>query len=202
MFAVDFTISNNLLRSPLSLHRMQPNALNGYQLALSSIGGVVAAYDHDQKFSAFGFGAKYPKGYSVNHCFPLNGNVENPEVDGIEGVLGAYASAVEKCDFNAPTNLKPCIERCSALARISRESSLQKYYILLILTDGEISDLESTKRAIVQASELPMSIIIVGNTVESAQGLSTTWWSWTLTRRSWKHLVEKRQRGTLFSLCN
>ena len=39
---------------------------------------------------------------------------------------------------------------------------LQNYHILLILTDGVISDMDQTKAAIVEASALPMSIIIVG----------------------------------------
>ena len=34
--------------------------------------------------------------------------------------------------------------------------------MLLILTDGEITDMEDTIKAIVDASFLPMSIIIVG----------------------------------------
>jgi hypothetical protein len=38
----------------------------------------------------------------------------------------------------------------------------QQYFVLLILTDGAITDFEETKSAIVAASELPMSIIIVG----------------------------------------
>lgn len=41
-------------------------------------------------------------------------------------------------------------------------SSLQQYFILLIITDGVISDMEETRHAVVQASKLPMSIIIVG----------------------------------------
>jgi Mg-chelatase subunit ChlD len=38
----------------------------------------------------------------------------------------------------------------------------QKYFILLILTDGDIDDFEKTKDEVVKASELPMSIIIIG----------------------------------------
>jgi hypothetical protein len=36
------------------------------------------------------------------------------------------------------------------------------YNILLILTDGEIHDMQATVDLIVQASELPLSIIIIG----------------------------------------
>lgn len=38
----------------------------------------------------------------------------------------------------------------------------QQYFILLMLTDGVISDMQDTQRAIIHASRLPMSIIIVG----------------------------------------
>lgn len=38
----------------------------------------------------------------------------------------------------------------------------QQYFILLIITDGEITDLDQTRQAIVNASKLPMTIIIVG----------------------------------------
>lgn len=40
--------------------------------------------------------------------------------------------------------------------------SLQQYYVLLLLTDGVLSDMEDTKAAIIKASRLPMSVIIVG----------------------------------------
>lgn len=38
----------------------------------------------------------------------------------------------------------------------------QHYFILLLLTDGVITDMDQTKQAVVAASGLPMSIIIVG----------------------------------------
>ena len=40
--------------------------------------------------------------------------------------------------------------------------SSQEYFILLILTDGVITDMADTREAIVHASHLPMSVIIVG----------------------------------------
>ena len=38
----------------------------------------------------------------------------------------------------------------------------QNYFVLLILTDGVITDMDETREAVVYASGLPMSIIIVG----------------------------------------
>jgi len=53
-------------------------------VAIKSVASVLASYDSDQKFPVFGFGAKAPELGGVSHCFPLNGNPDNPEVDGIE----------------------------------------------------------------------------------------------------------------------
>lgn len=39
---------------------------------------------------------------------------------------------------------------------------VQNYFVLLIITDGVITDMDHTRAAIVEASRLPMSIIIVG----------------------------------------
>jgi len=36
------------------------------------------------------------------------------------------------------------------------------YHILLILTDGEIHDMRQTKEMLVDASNMPLSVIIVG----------------------------------------
>lgn len=44
--------------------------------------------------------------------------------------------------------------------RVSQQS--QKYFILLLITDGIINDMQKTIDEIVRASSLPLSIIIVG----------------------------------------
>lgn len=38
----------------------------------------------------------------------------------------------------------------------------QQYFVLLIITDGVITDMDQTLSAIISASRLPMSVIIVG----------------------------------------
>lgn len=38
----------------------------------------------------------------------------------------------------------------------------QQYFVLLLLTDGAVTDVEATCEAVVRASHLPMSVIIVG----------------------------------------
>ncbi|CAB4033286.1 Hypothetical predicted protein, partial [Paramuricea clavata] len=85
----------------------------------------------------------------------------------IQGIVQAYQSCLPNITLYGPTNVSPVVNHVSSFARQAvcaevRPISEQSYHILLILTDGVISDMDQTKAAIVEASALPMSIIIVG----------------------------------------
>lgn len=77
--AIDFTGSNGVPKAPTSLHFMNPNAPNQYQIALNFISQILLNYDSDKQIPAFGFGAKtHYKNLNnnlVNHCFPLSGDM-------------------------------------------------------------------------------------------------------------------------------
>ncbi|KAB1264296.1 Copine-9 [Camelus dromedarius] len=89
-----------------------------------------------------------------------NNNDEDPNCAGIEGVLESYSQSLRTVQLYGPTCFAPVINQVArAAAKISDGS---QYYVLLIITDGVISDMTQTKEAIVSASSLPMSIIIVG----------------------------------------
>ena len=53
--------------------------------------------------------------------------------------------------------MPPAIELVAIL-----QQNATNYFVLLIITDGIITDMEETQRAIIAASHLPLSIIIVG----------------------------------------
>ena len=96
----------------------------------------------------------------VSHCFPLNGKESNPEVNGTSGILKLYKENLKNINLSGPTYfqyvLKKMIEQCKA------KQHLPTYNILLIITDGEIHDMNETKALIVDGSEFPLSVIIVG----------------------------------------
>lgn len=161
---IDFTGSNGDPRSPNSLHFMSPDGLNQYLSALWSVGQVVQDYDTDKFFPAFGFGAKLPPDFqAAHHEFALNFNPTNPHCQGIQGIVEAYRMALPQIRLSGPTNFSPLINHVAAIATAGAQSnSASHYYVLLILTDGEITDFDQTRDAIVRASRLPLSIIIVG----------------------------------------
>ncbi|KAK7881093.1 hypothetical protein WMY93_032303 [Mugilogobius chulae] len=92
-----------------------------------------------------------------------NGNPESPQSlhylspDG----LNQYLSALWSCGPGGPA-LRQEAHHDFALNFNPANLSAKQYFVLLILTDGEITDLDQTRDAIVRASTLPLSIIIVG----------------------------------------
>ncbi|NXG67527.1 CPNE9 protein, partial [Hemiprocne comata] len=145
---------------PTSLHYASPYQLSAYALALKAVGEIIQDYDSDKLFPAYGFGAKLPPDGKISHQFPLNNNVDNPSCAGIEGVLECYLQSLRTVQLYGPTNFAPVINQVAGAA--SQVTDGSQYHVLLIITDGVISDMLQTKEAIVTASSLPMSIIIVG----------------------------------------
>lgn len=96
----------------------------------------------------------------MNHCFPLNGCFEQPEVHGVKGIVDAYRRNLPEIMMAGPTFFSSILDIFMDFAQEGEE--LKTYFVLLILTDGNIHDMKETIELIVQASKLPCSIIIVG----------------------------------------
>ncbi|KAM9839662.1 copine-3-like [Aulostomus maculatus] len=160
---IDFTGSNGDPRTPQSLHYINPEGFNEYLTAIWAVGNVIQDYDSNKKFPVFGFGAQIPPSWQVSHEFPINFNPSNPFCDGIEGVVAAYQQCLPQLKLWGPTNFSPIINHVACFARQALYQRMaSQYYVLLIITDGVITDMDLTRTAIVEASRLPMSIIIVG----------------------------------------
>ncbi|XP_072548614.1 copine-4 [Salminus brasiliensis] len=161
--AIDFTASNGDPRNSCSLHYIHPYQPNEYLKALVAVGEICQDYDSDKMFPAFGFGARIPPDFKVSHDFAVNFNEDNPECAGIQGVVEAYQNCLPKIQLYGPTNIAPIIQKVANSASEEEHTrEAMQYFILLILTDGVITDMADTREAIVHASHLPMSIIIVG----------------------------------------
>ncbi|NXO97021.1 CPNE5 protein, partial [Certhia brachydactyla] len=150
--AIDFTASNGNPSQPTSLHYLSPFQLNAYSLALRAVGDIIQDYDSDKMFPALGFGAKVPPDGHVSHEFPLNGDASNPACHGIAGVLEAYQRSLRRVQLYGPTNFAPVVNHVARSAATVLDGS--QYFVLLIITDGVISDMAQTKEAIVNVRPL------------------------------------------------
>ena len=160
--AVDCTASNGNPSQQSSLHYNNPYQPNDYIKALTSVGQICQDYDTDKWFPSFGFGARIPPDMKVSHQFALNGTA-NPNCYMVDGIIQAYLATIQNVQLYGPTNFAPIINQTALLASQEEKANTgKKYFILLILTDGIISDMDQTKQAVINASTLPVSIIIVG----------------------------------------
>ena len=157
--AIDFTCSNGDPSVPHSLHYINPEQLNQYERCIWEVGSIICPYDSDQEFAVYGFGAHLDG--RVRHCFPLNGNAQNPNVHGLEGIVDVYKQFLKGAVLSGPTYFHEIINAASEVSKISFQTS-HTYTVLMILTDGCINDFNDTARSIVNASQCPLSIIIIG----------------------------------------
>lgn len=157
---IDFTGSNGDPRDSRSLHFRDPTGeFNQYERVISHVGSIVAEYDSDQKFPVWGFGGSVNS--QTSHCFPL-GPYGGQECVGIHGILQAYAAAFSYVTLSGPTYFAEIFEAANRIAAEGCSSTFQNYYMVLVLTDGVINDLQKTIDVIVKSTDKPLSFIIVG----------------------------------------
>ncbi|XP_034232140.1 copine-9-like isoform X2 [Thrips palmi] len=154
---IDFTGSNN---APVpSLHNIGEEP-NKYELAIKGVCSVVENFIANRIFKAYGFGVNFHG--TVSHDFNLNLDSGSPDCVGVEGILETYHKSLRKLDglMSGPTYFAPGLSKVIAMARQFTDGS--KYFVHLLLTDGNLHDLKETKQAILEASGLPISIIMIG----------------------------------------
>lgn len=160
--AIDFTASNIGQQYSRSLHYVGAKK-TPYEQALEPISEILVSYDTDKMVPLYGFGAGSP-GSPVSHCFPLNGDKDSPEVCGVKGITETYRNALRNLSFSGPTKFSPLLrETIDTISKELKGLKKLRYYVLVILTDGQICDRQETIDQIVRATyEVPLSIVIVG----------------------------------------
>ncbi|KAI6219434.1 C2 domain protein [Aphelenchoides besseyi] len=157
---IDLTASNGAVYLPTSLHYLNAGPTQ-YELALRAVLEICEHYNHSKVFEAMGFGARIPPTFETAHLFPLSLNPNIRGAVGVEGVIQAYKQCLSVVQLSGPTNFEPSIREFAGRASTFPKDGT-RFQILLIITDGVITDMANTRTAIVQASTLPLAIIIVG----------------------------------------
>ncbi|KAJ7974684.1 E3 ubiquitin-protein ligase RGLG2-like [Quillaja saponaria] len=165
---IDFTKSNEWTGKSSfnrrSLHHIG-DGLNPYEQAISIIGKTLAAFDDDNLIPCFGFGDASTHDQDVFSFYP-----NDRFCNGFEEVLSRYREIVPHLRLAGPTSFAPIIEMAMTIV----EQSGGQYHVLVIIADGQVTrsvdtehgrlspQEEKTVDAIVKASKLPLSIIVVG----------------------------------------
>ncbi|CAK9002105.1 unnamed protein product [Durusdinium trenchii] len=175
ILGIDFTRSNMDTMNPESLHSLCERGLaTAYEDAIVSLGQVLRSYDSSNEYFVYGFGAKIPPSHTVcSNCFALTGDFLYPKVKGLDGILQAYRRALNVVSLHGPSD---CVEVLKLAGRFARnfvqepEKEVLRstvppdliYFVLLILTDGEM---ESEKQIVEELRNLqayPISVFFIG----------------------------------------
>jgi len=156
IIGVDFTGSNEdsgkVTFNGKNLHTIDPNILNPYQEVIEIVGKTLEPFDDDKLIPAFGFGDSRTRDSSV---FSFSGS-DSP-CNGFKEVLQKYNEITPGIYLDGPTSFAPLIKK--AIEIVKQE---KRYHILIIIADGQVSNILETANAIVEASHYPISIIMIG----------------------------------------
>ena len=161
VIAIDYTKSNegNGQRTfyGKSLHCMNAvnnrgePSMNPYQQVISIVAKTLEPFDDDKLIPTFGFGDINTTDKSAFPFWP------DRVAYGVNEVLQRYNEITPQIVLSGPTNFAPAIYRTIDIVREQKQ-----YHILVIIADGEVIKIRETANAIVEASNYPISIIMVG----------------------------------------
>ncbi|PIC43692.1 hypothetical protein B9Z55_004334 [Caenorhabditis nigoni] len=155
IFGIDYTASNKYQGEESfggrSLHTIHPHVKNPYQQVITILGRTLAPFAGQGKLGVYGFGDAKTGDWSV---FNLKGEGDCRSLD---EVLNIYNTVTPTVALSGPTNFAPLIYQAMEICQKSRD-----YHILVIIADGQVTNERATRRAIVQACQHPLSIIVVG----------------------------------------
>lgn len=165
---IDFTKSNEWTGAnsfnKKNLHHLS-NTPNPYEQAITIVGRTLAAFDEDNLIPCYGFGDASTHDQDVFSFYP-----EGRFCNGFEEVLARYREIVPQLKLAGPTSFAPIIEMAMTVV----EQSSGQYHVLVIIADGQVTRSVDTEHgklspqeqktvdAIVKASALPLSIVLIG----------------------------------------
>lgn len=157
IIGVDFTASNEWQGRKTfggnNLHKIIPGKVyNPYQKVISILGETLEPFDDDRLIPAYGFGDTTTLGHSV---FPFI--TDEKQCFGFMEVLDRYNFLAKKVTLSGPTNFAPLIHKAIDIVKTKGT-----FHILIIIADGQVNEEAPTVEAIVEASNYPLSIVVVG----------------------------------------
>ena len=156
-----------------------------YEKCISEVMPILEQYDSDKKVEFLGYGAevdgKFPPYFTISQY--------SPECYGADGMLSAYRDNMHRFkpgdmsqarggdkEWRAHNHRYYCDDFyqivnyvCDVTEKEMREEAPPgsgrfppRYFILVVILDGDSFDTEGTRRALIRASALPVSIVLVG----------------------------------------
>lgn len=164
IIGIDFTKSNTWTGegcfSDKCLHKIVRGAKNPYQEVINVVGRTLQGFDDDNIIPVFGFGDTKTKATKV---FPIHYGQNGDWCEGfkqVEEVYGKLAATINQrggIRLSGGTSFVPIIKHSIDIIK-----GKGGYHILVIISDGSVDDYAANHQALVEASNYPLSVIMVG----------------------------------------
>ena len=119
--AIDFSEGNGRMDDPDCLHYLKSgDAGNKYLQAIKSVVTIMQYYNTTKMIAAYGYGAQVVQNHETSHCFALNGDIFNPSVPGIEGLMRAYERCLKAVNFGENARFSEVVDTVMKRAEGSR----------------------------------------------------------------------------------
>ena len=158
--AIDFTGSNGDPYYSSSLHYISDGFVNNYEKSIRACADILSIYNKNDEYDVYGFGANL-NGEFLS-CFNINQDKKdgNNKIKGIENVIKEYKKTLKEVELSGGTYFAPVIQTINE--KLNQNKNKLNYNILLIISDGEVHDINEIIDSIIESSKLPLSIVIIG----------------------------------------
>ena len=188
-FAFDFGANNGHIYTPNSYHYLGEGSnsgklssmnshlsgLNPYQKVMVGIYQSLQGMVCDNSIGLYGFSGSKDPNQNSKYGFSLQSSSSNStdnQIKTIEQALNLYTSSAEKMTMLGPTRLGPTISNISKQIKnsgssaqdykINSKSKRNNYHFVVILTNGEVTDVSQTIDAILENIKDPVSFLVLG----------------------------------------
>lgn len=157
VFAVDCSGSTK------EMHKIEAGGkADLFETAIREVSSVLISKEKTNRFGFLGFGAKIKGCKHPTFAFNHEKSQNNLSVSSVEEATDLYRSVYPKIEPVEPTNLSAVIERLHIMMKHQDKRNYKIYTLLVILTDGDVSDQQATVDKIVECSVYPLSVVLIG----------------------------------------
>ena len=155
IIGIDFTGSNATSGKKTygkNLHTIDEMNPNPYIRVMDIMGRTLERFDDDHLIPVYGFGDRETGDRKV-----FNINSEQQPCRGIQEAIAMYKKTVPTLVLSGPTSFVPLVKESIEIVKRTKQ-----YHILVIICDGQVTDVDANRAVIEEASNYPLSIICVG----------------------------------------
>ena len=202
ILGIDFSDSQKRINCSDSTHLKEDDQVSSqYEAGLTNLFNLLYDLNCKQEIPVYGFGglktSSSPKARKEENmsCFSITRNPTNYKVSSLTEVIDDYKKCILNNTLGGHANFAEIIQKAIGIASFNQLQGDKEYTILVLLTDGIIQDLENTLNSIIEAANIPLSIIMIGigdGDFESFENLDSQLGMYETARRDYVSFIAYR----------